>query len=43
MGDPLETMSGNYSYADYLTWSEEERWELIRQISNDLIDKTCKV
>lgn len=65
MGEPLERMSGNYSYADYLTWSEEERWELIdgiaymsaapsrrhqevqveliRQISNYLIDKPCKV
>ncbi|MEQ8223092.1 MAG: Uma2 family endonuclease [Candidatus Eremiobacterota bacterium] len=55
-----------YSYADYLTWSDDERWELIdgvpynmspapainhqrisvelvRQIANYLIDKTCEV
>ncbi len=65
MGEPLKKMSGNYSYADYLTWSEEERWELldgiaymsaapsrrhqevqvelIRQISNYLVDKPCRV
>jgi Uma2 family endonuclease len=65
MGEPLKKAAGNYSYSDYLTWSEEERWELIdgiaymgaapsrkhqgvqveliRQISNYLIDKTCRV
>lgn len=55
-----------YSYADYLTWPDDERWELIdgipynmspapainhqrisvelvRQIANYLIDKTCEV
>lgn len=65
MGEPLKRISGNYSYADYLTWPEEEKWELldgiaymsaapsrrhqevqvelIRQISNYLIDKPCRI
>jgi Uma2 family endonuclease len=54
-----------YTYSDYLSWAEEDRWELIdgipcmmtapsrvhqeilgelfRQISNYLLDKTCRV
>jgi Uma2 family endonuclease len=55
-----------YSYADYLTWPDDERWEiidgvpynmspaptinhqrisveLVRQIANYLIDKTCEI
>jgi Uma2 family endonuclease len=65
MGELLKKVPGNYSYEDYLTWPEGERWELldgiaymsaapsrrhqeiqvelIRQISNYLIDKSCKV
>ncbi|MBB6480764.1 Uma2 family endonuclease [Spirochaeta isovalerica] len=30
MGDPkLKPKEGKYSYADYLTWPDEERWEII--------------
>lgn len=65
MGEPLKKTPGNYSYADYLLWPEEERWELLdgiaymraapsrryqeiqvellRQISNYLVGKTCRV
>lgn len=62
---PLLKSKQKYSYADYLTWDEGDRWEIIegnlymqatpsrehqsilgelhRQISNYLLDKTCKV
>lgn len=65
MAEPLKTIYGNYTYADYVKWPEDERWELIdgtaymsaapsrrhqevqvellRQISNYLLDKPCKV
>lgn len=65
MGEPLKKESGNYSYADYLKWEDDKRWELIegtaymsaapsrrhqevqveliRQISNYLINKSCRV
>jgi len=29
MGHPAELTNGKFTYADYLTWPEEERWELI--------------
>ncbi|SHE35370.1 Endonuclease, Uma2 family (restriction endonuclease fold) [Caldanaerobius fijiensis DSM 17918] len=65
MAEPLKIINGNYTYADYVKWPEDERWELIdgtaymsvapsrrhqevqvellRQISNYLLDKPCKV
>ncbi len=30
---PLPQEEGNYSYADYLTWPEDERWEIIDGIA----------
>jgi len=30
---PLPQGEGKYSYADYLTWSEDERWEIIDGIA----------
>lgn len=30
---PLPQEEGNYSYADYLTWPEDERWEIIEGIA----------
>jgi len=30
---PLPQDEGNYSYADYLTWPEDERWEIIDGIA----------
>ncbi|KLU62811.1 hypothetical protein CEB3_c07720 [Peptococcaceae bacterium CEB3] len=30
---PLAQEKGNYSYADYLTWPEDERWEIIDGIA----------
>jgi len=29
MGHPAETKNGNFTYGDYLQWTDEERWELI--------------
>jgi len=65
MGEPLKREFGNYTYVEYLTWPEQERWEiidgtaymsaapsrkhqevqveLIRQISNYLVGKVCRV
>lgn len=31
-----ETKNHSYSYADYLTWSEEERWEIIDGVPFDM-------
>jgi Uma2 family endonuclease len=65
MGQPLKNERSDYRYSDYLSWPEDERWELIdgiaymsavpsrrhqeiqvellRQISNYLSGKTCRV
>lgn len=62
---PIPESKEKYTYADYLTWPEDERWEIIdgvpyrqaaptwqhqsisrellRQISNYLLDKPCQV
>lgn len=29
---PLPEKNKKYTYADYLTWSEEERWEIINGV-----------
>jgi len=37
---PVPQEEGKYSYADYLTWPEDERWEIIHHY---LSGKPCKV
>jgi len=29
---PLPEKNKKYTYSDYLTWSEEERWEIINGV-----------
>lgn len=36
MSHTPKKLSAYYSYADYLTWPEEERWELIEGIAYDM-------
>ncbi|MDI3547356.1 MAG: hypothetical protein PWR10_1008 [Halanaerobiales bacterium] len=36
MAEPLKKRSGEYTYADYLTWPDEERWELIDGIAYNM-------
>jgi len=33
MGHPAETANGRFTYADYVTWPEGERWELIHGVA----------
>ncbi|MEW5814563.1 MAG: Uma2 family endonuclease [Spirochaetota bacterium] len=36
MGIPLKKNDRLYTYADYLTWPDEERWELIEGVAYDM-------
>jgi len=36
MGEPARKMDEHYTYADYVTWSEDERWELIYGIAYNM-------
>ena len=33
---PAKTKEGRFTYADYLTWSDDERWELINGVAYDM-------
>src|ERR1035437_4118940 len=66
MGKAVRSHNETFTYRDYLSWDDDERWELIdghpfcmtpapsrrhqelsgelyRQLSNYLLDKTCRV
>ena len=36
MGSPAQVRDARYTYADYLTWSDDERWELIDGVAYNM-------
>ena len=36
MAEPVRAATGKYTYADILTWPEDERWELIDGVAYDM-------
>lgn len=36
MADPAKSKTGSFTYADYLEWPEDERWELIGGEAHDM-------
>ncbi|MBI3599473.1 MAG: Uma2 family endonuclease [Nitrospinae bacterium] len=43
MGYPLKKEDKRYTYGDYLSWPEEERWELIEGIAYDMSPSPSRI